>query len=53
MQDKIHEAAIKAMKATNLCTKHMEYHGQKQADCTTQERQMIKLVTPKTVRKSQ
>ena len=45
--DKIHEAALKAMKATNLCMLHMEYHGQKTKDCTPQKRVMIEVVQNK------
>lgn len=45
--DEIDKAAVRAMKATNLCTKHMEYHGQKYKSCTPQERVMIKLTNPK------
>lgn len=41
--DEIDKAAVKAMKLTNLCIKHMEYHGQKFKDCTPQERVMIRL----------
>ena len=43
--DEIDKAAVKAMKATNLCMKHMKYHGQKYASCTPQERVLIKVVT--------
>lgn len=39
----LHKAALKAIKATNLCTKHMQYHGQKYKDCTPQERILIEL----------
>ena len=45
--DKIDKAAIKAVRLTNLCTKHMEYHGQKFEDCTPEERVIINLHTPK------
>ena len=43
MSDLIHEAALKAMEATNLCTKHMQYHGQKTPQCTPQKRVMIEV----------
>lgn len=45
-EDKLHEAALKAIKATNFCTRHTAYHGQKYKNCTPQERVMITLKTP-------
>lgn len=39
----IDKAALKAIEKTNLCMKHMKYHGQKHPDCTPQERVLIKL----------
>lgn len=42
-EEELHEMAVKAMVATNLCMKHMKYHGQKTKDCTPQERVMIRL----------
>lgn len=42
----LEEAMTKAMIATNLCMKHMEYHGQKFEDCTPQERVLIKAKKP-------
>lgn len=41
--DEIDRAALKAMVATNLCMKHMEYHGQKYKSCTPQKRVMIRV----------
>lgn len=39
----LEQAALKAMKATNYCTKHSQYHGQKYKSCTPQERVMIEV----------
>ena len=39
--EKIDQAAVEAVKATNYCTKHSLYHGQKYKSCTPQERTMI------------
>lgn len=44
--DEIDKAAIKAMVATNYCTKHGLYHGQKYKSCTPQERKMVRISTP-------
>ena len=41
--DDIDQAAEKAIKATNYCTKHKLYHGQQDKSCTPQERVMIKV----------
>jgi len=41
--DEIHEAALKAVKATNFCTKHRLYHGQKYPSCTPQERVIVEI----------
>ena len=41
--DEIDKAALKAIKATNLCMLHMKYHGQKTKECTPQERVLIEL----------
>lgn len=41
--DKIDEAALKAVELTNLCMKHMKYHGQKYKSCTPQRRIIIKV----------
>lgn len=38
-----YKAAFDALEETNLCTKHMEYHGQKSKDCTPQKRVLIKV----------
>ena len=43
---KLDEAAIKAVAETNLCTKHMKYHGQQTKDCTPQERMIIQVHPP-------
>jgi len=42
-EDSLHKAALKAIKATNYCTKHSLYHGQKYKSCTPQERVLIEL----------
>lgn len=39
----VDKAALKAIKATNLCLKHMEYHGQKFKDCEPQKRTLFKV----------
>lgn len=41
IEDELDKAAAKAMVATNYCTSHKQYHGQKYKDCTPQERVMI------------
>lgn len=46
----VHEAAKKAIKATNFCTKHGLYHGQKYKSCTPQERVLVE-VAPRTEQK--
>lgn len=43
INQQLDEAVIKAIKATNLCTLHMEYHGQKTKKCTPQERTLVKI----------
>ena len=40
---KLREAALKAIKATNYCTMHNQYHGQKYENCTPQERILIEV----------
>ena len=42
----IDKAALKAVKETNLCTKHMKYHGQQTKDCTPEERILVKINPP-------
>lgn len=36
-------AILKTLKDTNLCIKHMEYHGQKFKNCTPQKRVLIEV----------
>jgi hypothetical protein len=43
MSKEIQKAALKALKATNYCTKHSLYHGQKYESCTPQERVLVEL----------
>lgn len=42
-RDEINQAALKAMELTNLCLKHMKYHGQKYKSCTPQKRIMVRI----------
>lgn len=41
--EEINKIAAKAVKATNLCTLHMQYHGQSTKECTPQERVIIEV----------
>lgn len=43
IKDEIDKAALKAIEATNLCMKHMQYHGQKYKDCTPQKRKLVRV----------
>lgn len=44
MLDEIDEAAVKAIRATNFCLKHRQYHGQKFKSCTPQRRTLVKIM---------
>lgn len=42
-ETELNKAVLKAVKATNLCTNHMEYHGKKTEYCNPEERVVIEV----------